>query len=248
MASTTTPCEKSASAVGYDPTGIHQSEAVYNSPLSSLLGLAETNKVIHSIPSIPHYVEIVVFLFGYAFNPVSIPFWIVAVSLTGVVVPGGNGMTSGRIYYPPTFYLATVLVTVLGTELCKASFRATRPETVLSPEFRSSKMRRYGAWVASLKSKHSFPSGDSAQAANAVLFWYFFVSPLWKEEQPKLTTLLHMVAFLIFFPGVAFARIFYHCHWIEDCLGGAVLAGLLHRTIMPIVADWIWRALQKFSS
>jgi membrane-associated phospholipid phosphatase len=236
-----------AASTGYDPTGIHQSESVYSTPLSSLLGLDQKNKFIHSLPSLPHAIEFVVFLFGYAFNPVSIPFWMMAASLSGVVIPNGAAMSKRQAYYPPIFYLATVLVTLIGTEVCKASFRATRPEAVLSSEFRSSKLRRYGALVASLKSKHSFPSGDSAQAANAVLFWFFFVSPLTLERQREFTTILHLFAFLIFYPGVAFARIFYHCHWIEDCLGGAVLAALLHRTVIPSVADGIWQAIQKFT-
>lgn len=249
MATTTTSTRVMAASTGYDPTGIHQSESVYSTPLSSLLGLAEKNKFIHSLPSLPHAVEFVVFLFGYAFNPVSIPFWMIAISFTGVVTPDGTAMSQRQAhYYPPIFYLATVLVTLMGTEVCKASFRATRPEALLSSGFRSSQVRRYGTLVASLKSKHSFPSGDSAQAANAVLLGCLFVAPLWQDRQPQITTMLHLFGFLIFYPGVAFARIFYHCHWIEDCLGGAVLAALLHRTVIPAVAHGIWQAIQKFTT
>jgi membrane-associated phospholipid phosphatase len=247
----TTATPVMAVSTGYDPTSIHQSESVYSTPLSSLMGLDEKNKYIHSLPSLPHSVEFLVFLFGYAFNPVSIPLWMIVVSLTGVVIPNGieaNNSERQSYYYPSIFYFATVLVTLIGTEICKASFRATRPEALLSSGFLSSKVRRYGTLVASLKSKHSFPSGDSAQAANAVLFWYFFVSPLWQEQKPKITTMIHLFAFLMFYPGVAFARIFYHCHWIEDCLGGAILAAFLHRTVIPSVAFGIWEAIQKFAT
>ena len=56
---------------------------------------------------------------------------------------------------------------------------------------------------------------------------------------------IRCLAFGVFYPGVAFARIFYHCHWIEDCLGGAVLAGILHVTLIPLVSDIVWEQLQK---
>ena len=229
-------------AIAYDPTGMHKSELVYSTPFSLLLGLDKFNKKIHSISSLPHPVEFVVFLFGYAFNPVSIPFWMIASSIAGVVLPDGKPATS---FFAPIFYLSTVLATLIGTEICKASFRATRPEALLSTEFRVSKLRRYGKLVASLKSKHSFPSGDSAQAANAVLFWFMYVSPLY--QQLPIVTIIHMFAFGAFYPGVAFARIFYHCHWIEDCLGGAVLAATLHYAVMPVVHNLLWEAVQTWA-
>lgn len=45
--------------------------------------------------------------------------------------------------------------------------------------------------------------------------------------------------FGIFLPGVAFARVYYRCHWIEDCLGGIFMSWVLHNTIIPIVAGEI---------
>ncbi|CAB9524607.1 expressed unknown protein [Seminavis robusta] len=240
----TTAKDSIKTAIAYDPTGIHQSELVYRTPLSSLLGLHAFNKLVHSIPSLPHALEFLVFLFGYAFNPVSIPLWMIAVSLTGVVVtdmPPPDTLRYDYFVFAPIYYLATVLVTLIGTEVAKASFRATRPEAVLSAEFRASKLRRYGTLVASLKSKHSFPSGDSAQAANAVLFWFHFIAPLLLPEHQQHMTIINIFAFGIFYPGVAFARIFYHCHWIEDCLGGALLAATLHKTVMPYVYEFVLR-------
>ena len=233
--------------IAYDAKGIHQAELVYSTAFSSTLRLHAANEYIHSIPSLPYPLEVVVFLFGYAFNPVSIAPWMALMAMTGAV-PASSSPTS-NFFFAPLFYLATVLVTLIGTEACKFSFRATRPEAVLSPEFRLSKLRRFGALVASLKSKHSFPSGDSAQAQNAVLFWYFYVAPLWQDKLDDRTMmLLHFLAFGVFYPGVAFARVFYHCHWIEDTLAGALLAVLLHRTIIPIVSNFVWTVTDQWLS
>lgn len=231
----------------YDAKGVHQAELVYSTPLSSVLGLHSANKFIHSIPSLPYPLEVIVFLFGYAFNPVSIVPWMAVTAMTGAL-PSSPELQEKptTIFFAPLFFLSTVLVTLIGTEACKFSFRATRPEAVLSPEFRQSKLRRFGALVASLKSKHSFPSGDSAQAQNSVLFWYFYVAPLWQQKLDDTTMiLLHIFAFGVFYPGVAFARVFYHCHWIEDTLAGAVLSVILHRSIMPMVSDLVWTTVDK---
>jgi membrane-associated phospholipid phosphatase len=237
----------SSASYPYDPTGLHQAEAVYSTPISSALRLHSVNECIHSIQSLPQIIEFVIFLFGYAFNPVSLPVWVAAVTWAGPLPS-----SSPLLLFAPTFYLATVLVTLVGTELSKACFRATRPEAVLSTEFRSSKLRRYGTLVASLKSKHSFPSGDSGQAANLVLFLHYYILPSLRHttialEGPILSKAIRVFAFGIFYLGVAFARIFYHCHWIEDCLGGALLAFILHQTIVPLViTDLSFQVAQKW--
>ena len=256
---TTTMVPPIKPAAAYDPKGIHKAEIIYSTPLSSLLGLHDINQYIHSIPSLPPGVEFGVFLFGYAFNPVSIPLWMMLAALVGaapasiVTESSSTNPQQPHLLFAPAFYLSTVLVTLVATEGCKASFRATRPEAILSQAFRSSKLRRYGTLVASLKSKHSFPSGDSAQAANAVLFLYGYVIPSWTiySSGPTSSTpilAMQVLAFGVFYPGVAFARIFYHCHWIEDCLGGALLAGVLHTTVMPVVSDLVWRVVDRFLS
>lgn len=228
--------------------GLHQAELVYSTPLSTALGLHTANRLIHSIPSLPYPVESVVFLFGYAFNPVSIAPWMAMTTMTGAG-PFSSKLQSqpSHILFAPLFFLVTVLVTLIGTEFCKFCFRATRPEAALPAEFRSSKLRRFGTLVSSLKSKHSFPSGDSAQAQNAVLFWYFYVAPLWQDRlDGTRMILLHVFAFGVFYPGVAFARVFYHCHWIEDTLAGALLALLLHRSVIPIVSALVWKLVDEW--
>ena len=40
-------------------------------------------------------------------------------------------------------------------------------------------------------------------------------------------------------PGVAFAQVYYRCHWIEDCLGGMMLLCVLHWIIVPVIAKRI---------
>jgi hypothetical protein len=132
----------------------HESEWVYSTALSRTLH--DANRYIHGIESLAHPVEFAVFLCGYAFNPVMVPVW------AGLVFC----YASSSAVFATLFYLSTVLVTLLATETCMALISATRPERILGDAYRVSRLRRYGTLVSSLKSKHSFPSGDCAQAAN----------------------------------------------------------------------------------
>ena len=93
--------------------------------------------------------------------------------------------------------------------------------------------RRYGKLVASLKSKHSFPSGDCAQAMNLCMFLWRYVPGDHLMTVMGNDIPLDMLLFGIFLPGVAFARVFYRCHWIEDCIGGVLLSWTLHWILMP---------------
>jgi membrane-associated phospholipid phosphatase len=192
---------------------IHESEWVYSTALSRMLH--DANRYIHGIESLAQPVEFGVFLFGYAFNPVVIPVW------AGLVFC----YASSSAVFTTLFYLSTVLVTLLATETCKALFSASRPERILGDTYRASRLRRYGTRVSSLKSKHSFPSGDCAQAANLCFFL----------TNPEDWWVMTWAAFGVFLPGVCFARVFYHCHWIEDCIGGIALSALLHWFVMPQV-------------
>jgi len=249
----------------YDPDQCHTKEFVYSTPLSTLLGLHRGNRYIHSLKSLPLPLEWLVFLLGYAFNPVVIPFWLGWIAWIGakpdetrlrtmlMMQSDANETTRPtdddlqRLVFPPIFYLSTVLITVAGTELLKALFQASRPETVLSKDFLRSTLRPYGKRVASLKSKHSFPSGDSAQAANMVLFLSRYVwdqySITTNATLPIFTALLQVLV-LAFYPGVAFARVYYHCHWIEDTIGGGLLALGLHHFIVPQMSVTIWQLLE----
>jgi membrane-associated phospholipid phosphatase len=206
----------------------HESEWVYSTTLSR--PLHDANRYIHGIESLPHPLEFAVFFCGYAFNPVMIPVWASIVYwLT----------RTRRSLFATVFYLCTVLVTLLATETCKALFSATRPEQILGDEFRASRLRRYRTQVSSLKSKHSFPSGDCAQATNLCFFLYHYLTPSLLNDNGRIWVI--WAAFGMFLPGVCFARVFYHCHWIEDCIGGIVLSSLLHWLILPNVEAVYWR-------
>lgn len=139
-------------------------------------------------------------------------------------------------------YLASVLITLAFTELGKASLATTRPRVPkdgYDPQQRPWK-RRFGKLVASLKSKHSFPSGDSAQAMNLCMFLRGYVPlDIGAVSLSYRKNLIDLSLFGIFLPGVAFARVFYRCHWIEDCMGGILLAAILHCTLIPAIASKI---------
>ena len=82
--------------------------------------------------------------------------------------------------------------------------------------------KRHFTWPTKLKSRHSFPSGDAAQAAN--LTFFLLLRPVGMPSVLKLILVAQL------WPGVAFARVFYLCHFIED-----TIAGLLVGFVVQIV-------------
>ncbi|EJK65864.1 hypothetical protein THAOC_13234 [Thalassiosira oceanica] len=161
----------------------HEREWAYSTVLTRSLGLTAIGAAIHNIEALPHLVELAVFACGYAFNPIMFPTWPVLVhKLTTWRVSSGHSLDdgAGHLAVPGSdaarinveLYVASVLVTLLSTEVCKGAFATTRPRAT-SVNFTT---RRYGRLVASLKSKHSFPSGDVAQAMNLCMFMARFVA------------------------------------------------------------------------
>lgn len=254
----------------------HDNEWVYSTILTRRLKLTALNQAIHSIPSVSYPVEIFIFGCGYAFNPVMFPWWLGLIhALSRYSLENGPSTTyeashmfwrrwreflqsidiEKATWVNTAFYFASVLLTLVFTELGKATFATTRPQSPIgSTRIKSNQngdsntnnnsqqhtwTRRYGSLVSSLKSKHSFPSGDCAQAMNLCLFLYRCIP----VTSPKTTLMSHLIRdcllFGLFVPGVAFARVFYWCHWIEDCMGGASLAILLHSWLIPTIGEKI---------
>lgn len=244
----------------------HESEWVYSTALSKRL-LTPLSEAIHRIPSVSHPTELLVFACGYAFNPALFLLWPALIHFlsqspqrgpsSSPSSPSSGGASSvllaataaapssasdrWREEYAALngmLYVASALVVLAATEAAKASFATTRPRPN-NPGGGGGRgpRRRYGALVGSLKSRHSFPSGDCAQAANLCLFVWRYVPvhgmAIGGNGAPPLLGPLLFGAFL---PGVAFARVFYRCHWVEDCIGGIALSWMLHRTVMPFIA------------
>ncbi|KAL7518052.1 hypothetical protein ACHAWX_006712 [Stephanocyclus meneghinianus] len=224
----------------------HDNEWVYSTILTRRLKLTALNQAIHSIPSVSYPVEIFIFGCGYAFNPVMFPWWLGLIhAMSRYSLENGPSTTYEASHMSidiekatrvnTAFYFASVLLTLVFTELGKATFATTRPQSPIKHTW----TRRYGSLVSSLKSKHSFPSGDCAQAMNLCLFLYRCIP----APSPKTTLMSHLIRdcllFGLFVPGVAFARVFYWCHWIEDCMGGASLAILLHWWLIPTIGEKI---------
>mmetsp|Transcript_29583 Transcript_29583/g.62747 ORF Transcript_29583/g.62747 Transcript_29583/m.62747 type:complete len:254 (+) Transcript_29583:85-846(+) len=230
----------------------HESERIYSTILSKQL--SPLNEYIHELPSVSLPTELFIASCGYAFNPVMFPFWPILIYTLSYLELSSNAFAAspseqntwrGELasFQPEhgavvntAFYLTSVLITLAFTEIGKASFATTRP--LLPPDGYTTNdtwKRRYGKLVASLKSKHSFPSGDSAQAMNLCMFLWRYVPVDTISDGISLNLLL----FGIFLPGVAFARVFYRCHWIEDCIGGILLSWVLHLALMPAIATKI---------
>eukprot|EP00392_Amoebophrya_sp_AT5.2_P010230 g10283.t1 len=137
----------------------------------------------------------------------------------------GLDVLQGRFY---RWYILTALMTLPVTEILKFCFRSPRPDynfyatqcSLLAPR-QPLKRRQY--WGRHFKSpnlyhtRYAFPSGDTAQAANFGLFMFVFGG--------------YVSGICVLLPLVAFARVFYVCHWIEDTIGGC-LVGTLTQSFM----------------
>lgn len=214
----TAVADNKGSKVVSDSNVSRKDQWLYSTLFSRCLRLDKLNQAIHRMQELPHCLEFVVFLCGYAMNPVVMPFWFTLAywaGSVGTLVP----------------FITSVLLTLLATEVCKKAFHTTRPENQLTNKHVL--VRRYGKLVTSLKSKHSFPSGDSAQAANLCFYVLFYMQTLSHHR------LLVCFAFACFLPGVFFARVFYLCHWVEDVIGGLMLAASLHAVVIPLVLSLV---------
>lgn len=232
----------------------HEAEWLYSTAISHKL--SPLNEYIHNISSVPHPIELFIAFCGYAFNPVMFPLWpilIYTLTYRGL----SNTAIMNSVHKPnlwqtelltsfdqvkhgalvnTALYLSSVLITLIFTELGKASFATTRPGVIKGYHSHQQYTRRYGKLVGSLKSKHSFPSGDSAQAMALCVFLWRYV-PLGRIHGNALP--ITILLFGVFLPGVLFARVFYRCHWIEDCIGGVTLSLMLHQTVIPFVGTKI---------
>ena len=100
------------------------------------------------------------------------------------------------------FYLVMMGVTALTIRSLKIVFGRDRPSLVNSNRIFNLRKREV---------EKAFPSGDTTHATLFSFFLLFhFGNPYWT----------------IIVPCVAFARVFYQCHWFGDTLGGAC-AGLI---------------------
>ena len=229
--------------------------------------------------------ELYIAMCGYAFNPVMFPIWPLLIytlsinrhgSLTNASSPLNESIRNNnfdwkkRNSFDPlldnrhpaavgntALYLTSVALTLAFTELGKALFSTSRPTPPPSKEGHWTLPRKYETIVASLKSKHSFPSGDCAQAMNFCMIVCKYVTdttiattsmPVSSEgsilhgtKHLNHTYVISTLLFGIFLPSVAFARVYFRCHWIEDCIGGIALSFILHMTIIPEVAKQIAR-------
>ena len=240
---------------------LHYSEFVYSSTISLRL-LTPLSEYIHDLPSLSLFAELCIAACGYAFNPVLFPCWPVLVYASSIFfvcerrqLLSSNEYISkndGLRYYHghmalnnAVLYVASVLITLLVTEICKAIFATTRPSKPQSSSSSSQyhNRRKYEHLITSLKSKHSFPSGDTAQAMNLCIILCRYVIPSSCDSSSStagvsmslINSIMKVFLFGIFLPGVAFARVYYRCHWIEDCLGGMLLSLILHSTLIPII-------------
>ena len=246
-------------------TDQHDSEWVYTTALTRSLRLSAVNAYVHSIPSIPRILELPIFACGYAFNPPVIPLWIglvhrsapaAATSLSSsTAARGGDSTETTMLMCRPiacaVFYVCTILVTLAFTEIAKASFATTRPEGLAAQACSEGIRRRYGSLVSSLKSRHSFPSGDCAQAANVCLFLWLYlpmgaVAVATEVGGFGISRLRDVALFGLFLPGVCFARVFYRCHWVEDCIGGVIVSLCLHWLLIPNIREAVIAMDDKF--
>ncbi|CAI2380831.1 unnamed protein product [Moneuplotes crassus] len=103
------------------------------------------------------------------------------------------------------FYLVSVVFTVISTQSCKKIFGRVRPSMVnMNQKFNLRK----------LEGNCSMPSGDTAQAAN----WSVFMAVNFCIENS-----FNQYLFLHAWVPIAFARIYFQCHWVSDTVVGAAI-------------------------
>ena len=103
------------------------------------------------------------------------------------------------------------LVTVIITTFAKAFFGRHRPDCDMLADRRVDFRSRL--------TNYSFPSGDTAQSAVFAVSLFYLTNSAW---------------YLLLIPNSAWSRIYFGCHWIGDCVIGALVGG-----IVPIVI-WEW--------
>ncbi len=267
----------------------HESEWIYASFLSRQF-FTPMNDCIHQKlslgPSSSSLLELYFAMCGYAFNPVMFPIWPMLVYTLSIwrccptsdssvlyeaTVNSSNWRQLMSFHHcdhrhpvalrHTALYLTSVVLTLAFTEIGKALFSTSRPRPPSSSgEGCWLPTRKYEQLVSSLKSKHSFPSGDCAQAMNfcmivckyltipdgATAFSSFFDGvtnsmKIWNNDTTIISFrfMINVLLFGVFLPSVAFARIYFRCHWIEDCIGGMALSWVLHSAIIPKVANQI---------
>ena len=96
------------------------------------------------------------------------------------------------------YYVIGIPITALWWTCMKYIFRRQRPDNNLGAS------RKYDFRLKQGTS-YSFPSGDSVQAAFYATFFFLLYSN---------------ILYLIVFPWVAFARVYYKWHWVGDTLLG----------------------------
>ncbi len=271
----------------------HESEWIYASFISRQF-FTPMNDFIHQKLSLgsssSSLLELYFAMCGYAFNPVMFPIWPMLVyalsfgrrSFLLHESIGNNSIINSRQLmslrhidhrHPAALrhtalYLTSVVLTLAFTEIGKALFSTSRPRPPSSSkEGCWLPPRKYEQLVASLKSKHSFPSGDCAQAMNfCMIVCKYLTIPdgatalssfdgvtnarkNWNNDSMiSFQFMINVLLFSVFLPSVAFARIYFRCHWIEDCIGGMTLSWVLHSTIIPKVASQIISSSAEFAS
>jgi len=99
------------------------------------------------------------------------------------------------------FFLGiTCCITVFITQISKKIIKRLRPDA-----------NTLGIKMLDLRSpltNFAFPSGDTAQAAAYCYCLYLIKNNIW---------------YLLFIPNCAWARIYFGCHYIGDCLAGALI-------------------------
>ena len=147
--------------------------------------------------------EGVAFVAGSAFThpKTVVPLFLLGAAASARLDPSGGGTLLNRVAYALVCIACTQMVAFTG----KRVFRRPRPKLDRSVA-RAYDIR---SKIAGGKSENeSFPSGDTAAgSAWAAAMSVLTGSPLW----------------LLVPPMVAFARVYFHCHWLGDTVAGAVI-------------------------
>mmetsp|Transcript_10032 Transcript_10032/g.11418 ORF Transcript_10032/g.11418 Transcript_10032/m.11418 type:complete len:181 (-) Transcript_10032:123-665(-) len=158
-----------------------------------------------------HYFELPLIFAGMLFAPFIVPFVVSTIYLISILYfRSEEELTDGGKLFNKSFgytmiYLLWVLISLIITISLKKYLYRERPNPGKTARLMELRWNEHNG---------AFPSGDTLQSALYVGFVLLNFPPQ-AEDSYRQYLLLLLV------PLVAFARVYYHCHWIGDTLAGA---------------------------
>mmetsp|Transcript_152 Transcript_152/g.141 ORF Transcript_152/g.141 Transcript_152/m.141 type:complete len:166 (+) Transcript_152:66-563(+) len=159
------------------------------------------------------YLEVFIILAGMAFSPFAIPIMTLIIYLISLVYfRSGEDVSDGiDLLYKSLgytgIYLLWVMISLAVTIILKKILYRDRPNPIKTSRLLELRWNEHNG---------AFPSGDTLQSA-------VFVGYILLNFQLQGTQFYWQLTLIGLVPFVAFARVYFHCHWIGDTIAGGII-------------------------